>query len=159
MKGTWVLMALVLCLATFPCATAKAQKAEVVAEVQQMLLRHDKALNQQDLAGVMETYAPGPKSVLMGVAPGEWWAGFDEIKDAYSTFFEDFDKGTLTTDCFVKKGDVKGDMGWLMAMCKFTDSLKGEIREYGINISAVLEKIDDQWYFRTFHYSNLTGDQ
>jgi hypothetical protein len=107
----------------------------------------------------MNTYAPGPRTILMGVAPGEWWAGFDAVQGAYGKFFEDFDKGTLVTDCFVKRGDIKGDMAWLMAMCKFTDSLKGKKREYGLNISAVLEKIDGKWLFRTFHYSNLAGGQ
>jgi ketosteroid isomerase-like protein len=153
-----VLMVLVVSLAGVPGVAAGADE-KTVAEIRDMLDRHDKALNEQDISGLMATFAEGDKTTLMGTGPGELWVGKKEIQDAYAHFFEDFDKGTLAVDCGWKMGDAQGNMGWLMAICKVTDSLKDKKREYGLNISAVLEKAEGQWCFRTMHFSNLTGGE
>ena len=130
---------------------------KTVAEVKEMIQRHDKALSQQDLEVVLATYAPTGEIVLMGTGPGEIWVGKEQIQSAYEHFFADFDKGTFVSDCGWKSGDVQDDMGWIMAVCKCTDSKDGKTREYGLNVSGTLQKIDGKWYFRAMHFSNLTG--
>ncbi len=146
LMGLWVTAA--LCLAQ-----------EIDPELMDMLRKHDQALNEQDLATVMATYAPQGSIVLMGTGPGERWVGKEEIEDAYMHFFQDFDPGSLSTECTWNSMDARGNIAWAMIMCHFTDFLKNQKREYAINISAVLEKLEGQWYFRTFHFSNLTGGQ
>jgi uncharacterized protein (TIGR02246 family) len=128
-----------------------------VGEIAATLQKHDKAMNEQDLDTVMSLYASEGNTVMLGTGPGENWVGKNEIRDAYSHFFQDYDKGTLTSDCFWKTGDVQGDTAWLSAMCKVGDSKKGKKREYGLNVSAVLEKQGSDWLIRSMHYSNLTG--
>jgi uncharacterized protein (TIGR02246 family) len=128
-----------------------------VAEIAATLQKHDNAMNQQDLDTVMSLYAPEGNTVMLGTGPGENWVGKNEIRDAYSHFFQDYDKGTLSSDCFWKTGDVQGDTAWLTAMCKIVDSKRGKKREYGLNVSAVLEKHGSDWLIRSMHFSNLTG--
>ena len=72
-------------------------------------------------------------------------------------FFEDFDAGSLTTECTWHSMGTHGKVAWVRTLCDFADSLKGQKREWGINMSAVLVKPEDTWYFLKFHFSNLTG--
>src|SRR5258708_39173482 len=113
-----------------------------LTEIQALLDRHDNAMNQHDLNALMELYSPDSKTVLMGTGPGEFWQGRDAIKSAYKEMLKDFDKGTSTRDCYDKTGGLKGDMAWLAAMCKFTDSHDGKKREYELNVTGVLERRD-----------------
>src|SRR5258707_85571 len=109
-----------------------------LTQIQALLDHHDNAMNQHDLNGVMEVYSPDPKTVLMGTGPGEFWHGREAIKSAYTEMFKDFDKGTSTRTCHDKTGGLKGDMAWLAAMCKFSDSHEGKKREYELNVTGVL---------------------
>jgi uncharacterized protein (TIGR02246 family) len=137
--------------------SAQAPDPNTVKEIISLLNKHDQALNQKDLNTVMSLYATGDTTVLMGTGPGEKWVGKDEISDAYNHFFQDFDKGSLAHDCFWKTGGARGDMAWLTAICKMSDSLKNKKREYGLNISAVLERQGGAWLIRAMHFSHLTG--
>ena len=122
-----------------------------------LLNKHDQAMNQKELNTVMSLYATGDTTVLMCTGPGEKWVGEDEISDAYNHFFHEYDKGTLAHDCFWKTGASKGDIAWVSAICKMSDSLKNKKREYGLNISAVFERQGDDWLIRSIRFSNLTG--
>ena len=155
------LVVMVVALA-FPClvlAQEKAAPADIDAALLEMIQKHDKALNDQDLETIMGTYAPDGTIVMMGTGPGEVWAGKEEIADAYTHFFMDYNAGTLTTECTWHKADQRGNIAWLIMMCNFTDYLKNVERKYALNISTTFEQIDGQWYFRTFHFSNLTNQQ
>ena len=157
----WVLVGgvlMVLLMIGVPClAQSQDKPADISAALMEMIQKHDKALNDQDLDTIMSTYAPDGTIVLMGTGPGEAWVGKEEIADAYTHFFMDFDAGTLKTECTWKRADDRETGAWLMLMCNFTDYLKNVERKYALNISAVTEQIDGQWYFRTFHFSNLTS--
>lgn len=139
--------------------SAKDDASSIDPELHALLTKYHTALTNQDLAAVVSTYAPGSDTVLLGTGPGERWLGQQEIKDAYEHFFADYDRGTLTIDCSSKASGIKGNLAWLAAVCDFTDSLKGKKREYGVNLTAVAEKQDSAWRFRTFHFSNLTGGE
>lgn len=81
------------------------------------------------MAGISAVYAPGNKTVVMRTGPGERWVGKDEIQFAYSNFFKDFDKGSLTSSCYWREGGVSGNMAWLTTMCQISDSRQGKPRE------------------------------
>ncbi|GAK53177.1 hypothetical protein U14_04437 [Candidatus Moduliflexus flocculans] len=164
MKRMQIVGLVVIALVTmgFPFLALAAEKAapdDIAAPLMEMIQKHDKALNDQDLDTIMSTYAPDGTIVMMGTGPGEAWAGKEEIADAYKHFFMDYDAGTLTTECTWHKADQRGNIAWLIMMCNFTDYLKNVQRQYALNISTVFEQIDGQWYFRTFHFSNLTNMQ
>jgi uncharacterized protein (TIGR02246 family) len=165
MKNTTLkrsLMSGALLLATFsswpPARSTQDQSDKTDAEIGALLAKHDQAMTQKDLDAVMALYAPGTTTVVMGTGPGEKWVGMDEIKDAYAHFFQDYDKGTPAHDCFWKIAASEGDVAWLSAMCKTTDSLKGKKREFGLNVSTVFVRQDGKWLIRLMHFSNLTGD-
>lgn len=153
--GLMISLVLASTLLSFPCPGQQADSN--LSAISSLLEKHDNALKQHDLKMVTELFAPGPKTVLLGTGPGERWEGKEEIKSAYEHFIQDFDKGSLSHTCYWKSGGSMADAAWLSAMCKMTDSLKGKTREYELNISAVLEKVQGKWLFRQLHFSNLTG--
>ena len=137
--------------------TPEIRKGAATVDIATLLKRHDEALKQHDLAGVMQLFAPGANTVVMGTGPGERYQGLPEIRTAYTEFFKDFDQGTLDTNCYWKDGASAGTVAWGAAMCKISDSLGGKKREYELNVSAVMEKQGSRWLFRLLHFSNLTG--
>ena len=106
------------------------------ADVAELLKKHDDALNQQNLAGVLALYSPSPKTVMLGTGPGEKFQGKAEIKAAYTEIFKDFDKGTLTASCYWKDGGSNGNVVWGAAMCKLADAKGDKKKEYEMNVSV-----------------------
>lgn len=152
-----LLATIAICLLSLAAVQAQKQPDANVNQLAALLQKHDDALNQHDLDGIMGVFAPSDKTVVMGTGPGERWQGKDEIRSAYAEIIKDFDKGTSTRECGWKTGEVAGDTAWLASMCKFADSKGGQKREYELNVSGVLRKINGKWYFQSLHYSNLTG--
>jgi len=152
---TALLMSFIPSLATL--SLAQSPRSEAAADIASLLKKHDAALNQHDLDGVIQLYARGPTTVLLGTGPGEKYQGLDEIRTAYTEIFKDFDKGTVSANCYWKDGGVVGTAAWGAAMCKVSDSLGSKKREYELNVSAVMEKQGGRWLFRLLHFSNLTG--
>lgn len=159
MRKISMIFFMIFCLAVVP-SLAQEMSPETVNEIMSTIRKHDKALGDHDLAGVMETYLPNePNIVLMGTGPDEVWVGKEEIESAYMHFFEDFDAGSLITECTWHSIGAHGKVAWIWTMCYFTDSLKGQKREWEVNISTVLVKPKDTWYFLKFHFSNLTRSE
>lgn len=131
---------------------------KVPNEVKEVFERFDRSINEHDLAGVMATYAPDNNTVLLGTGEGERWLGQEEIQAAYAEFFQSFDQGTQETRCTWTAADVKGNLAWMASMCRISDFLKNEKREYGINLTAVLEQLNGKWYFRAVHFSSIAAE-
>jgi ketosteroid isomerase-like protein len=139
--------------------TAGKADPKVVEEVKEMLAKHDKALNDQNLDAVMATFSNDPKTVVLGTGQGERFVGQDTIRQAYTEIFKDYDKGTLETSCDWKTGgaDESGKMAWLAATCQAKDAKSGVKREYVLNVSGTVVKQDGGWRFVTLHMSNMTS--
>jgi uncharacterized protein (TIGR02246 family) len=152
----YVVLLVTLCLSVSICL-AQTQGKSTRADVAELLKKHDEALNQHNLEGVLALYSPSPKAVVLGTGPGEKYQGKAEIKTAYTEIFKDFDKGTLTHSCYWKDGGGSGSVVWLAAMCKFTDAKGERKRDYELNVSAVTEKQGGKWQFVLMHYSNVVG--
>ena len=133
---------------------------KVVEELKELLARHDKALSDKNLNGVMGTFSTDANTVLLGTGQGERWAGQEAIKQAYTEIFEEFDAGTLETNCDWKTSgaDQSGTMAWLAATCLAKDSMKGDKREYVLNITATVVKKDIGWRFVMLHMSSAGDD-
>jgi ketosteroid isomerase-like protein len=149
-----LLVALYLCA---PLCLAQTQREADRADIAEMLKKHDEAMNQHDLDDVLALYSSNPKTVMIGTGPGEKFQGQAEIRNAYSEMFKDYDKGTLSHNCYWKDGRGSGNVVWGAFMCKFSDSKAGKNREYELNVSAVAEKQEGKWQFVMLHYSNLVG--
>lgn len=160
MVGCWSRYALLLAVVSLgvPVCPAQAQEDKTDPGVAELLKKHDEAMNKHDLEGIVALFAPGPKTVILGTGPGERYQGLEEIKTAYTHFFEAFDKGTQKRECYWKDGGGSNSAKWGAVMCKFTDSKEGKKREYELNVSGVLEKEGDHWQFVMMHFSNLTAE-
>ena len=130
---TVLLLALCVGASIYP---AQAQERSMRADVAELLKKHDEALKQHDLEGVLALYSPNPNTVMLGTGPGEKFQGKAEIKTAYTEIFKDFDKGALTHSCSWREGGSNGDVAWGAAMCKFTDAKGNKKREYDLNVSV-----------------------
>jgi hypothetical protein len=95
-----------------PIGLTQAQGSSTRADVATMLKKHDEALNQHNLGGLLALYSPSPKPVVLGPGPGEKYQGKAEIKTAYTEIFKDFDKGTLTHSRYWRDGGGSGNMVW-----------------------------------------------
>jgi uncharacterized protein (TIGR02246 family) len=149
-------LVLMLSLCAPFCFTQTAQ-GPAQGEIAAMLQKHDDAMNQHDIDGVMALFSPNPKTVMIGTGPGEKFQGLAEIRSAYTEMFKDFDKGTLTHSCYWKDGRGSGNVVWGAFMCKFSDTKDGKSRAYELNVSAVAEKQGGKWQLVMLHYSNLVG--
>ena len=125
--------------------------------IKEAMQKHDEALNKQDLAALMDTYASNANIILMGTGPGEVWVGKQNIEEAYKHFFEDFKAGSLKHDCPWSMSDQKDNVAWLAASCQMQDVRKKGKRSYGLNLSAMLIKEQAGWKFQMMHFSNLTA--
>jgi ketosteroid isomerase-like protein len=145
-----------LCLCA-PLFLAQTQKGSASADIAELLNKHDEAMNQQNLDGVVALYSSDPKTMMIGTGPGEKFQGSAEIRAAYTEMFKDYDKGTLTHNCYWKDGRVSGNVAWGGFMCKFSDSKGKKKREYELNVTAVAENQGGKWQFVMLHYSNIVG--
>jgi uncharacterized protein (TIGR02246 family) len=145
------------CMALSQALAAEPVDEKTKSDIQEMLRKHDEAVNQHDLDGVLATYGKSDDIVLMGTGPGEVWVGKEAIADTYKHIFENFDKGAFKHECPWKTGGLQGDTAWLMASCQMKEIKQDETREYVLNVSAVLKKNNDAWQFQNMHFSNLTG--
>src|SRR4029434_5701742 len=107
-RALWYAMVLITFGPGAPIGLAQAQKSSTRADVAAMLKKHDEALNQHNLSGLLALYSPSPKTVILGTGPGEKYQGKEEIKTAYTEIFKDFDKGTLTHSCYWRDGGGSG---------------------------------------------------
>ncbi len=139
--------------------STKTTDPKLVEEVQEMLAKHDKALNDQNIDAVMDTFSSDPKVVMLGTGQGERFTGQDNIKNAYLEIFKDYEKGTLITNCDWKTGDAEanGNIAWMAATCQAKDSMKGKTREYVLNVTAAVVKENAVWRFIMLHMSNAPG--
>lgn len=147
-----LVLATSLCVSALPAMAAD----DPAAGIRALFDAHETAFNNQDLAGVMQLYAPGDKTLAMGTSPAEIWVGKAEIEEAYKHFFADFDPGTVKRDCPWVVSDVSGDVGWISANCTYEDAMKDKKRSFALNISVVVQKLEGAWKLRTMHFSNPT---
>jgi ketosteroid isomerase-like protein len=131
-------------------------KKATVDEIKEVLVQHDKALNEKNLDNLMATFSTDPNTVVLGTGAEEKWVGPQEIRAAYTEIIKDYDPGTLQSTCDWKTGgsDDTGTMAWLAAICSTRDSLEGKAREYKLNVTATLQKQDGKWHFVSLHMSN-----
>jgi uncharacterized protein (TIGR02246 family) len=151
---------LCLVISAFVLVTARvsiAQDNPDVTSLMALLSQHDDALNNKNLDALMNLYADGDNTVMMGTGPGERWEGKTAIRSAYEQITKDYDKGSLSHSCYWKDGGVSGNMAWLAAMCKMSDSTGKKKRDYELNVSSVFEKVNGQWMVRAMHYSNVVS--
>lgn len=148
-------------IATISALTAKAGAEESeganpdVEQIKAVLKAHDTAMTSQDIDGVLAVMAP--KAVIMGSGPGEVWSGPAEIKDAYTHFFADFDKGEQDFSYNVHFAGLSPEMGWMMASGEVKGKKDGKDFAFPLNISLTVAKTDGKWKVVAMHFSTLTG--
>jgi hypothetical protein len=56
---------------------------KVVKQVKELLAKHDKDHNDQNLEALLATFSTNPKTVVLGTGQGERFVGQDAIREAY----------------------------------------------------------------------------
>lgn len=139
-------------------STAEAKSAsDGNASLKALVAAHHKAFNAQNLDGVLALMAPGV--VLMGTAPGELWAGHQEVADAYKHFFTLFDPGKQSVETQWTHAQVGVDLASVLAVAKVTVTKGSDKRVFGLNMSMVCEKHGEKWLLSSLHLSNLAAPE
>ena len=134
---------------------AQTKKDDSIEAVKALLDSYKKVFSAHDMAGLLNLFAPN--ALIIGTGPGEIWSGAAEIRTAYQRFFDLFDKGQQTYESLFSDGHALSDMAWLATMLKVSFSKGADKTEFGLNLSAVFEKIGGKWLIRAMHFSNLTS--
>lgn len=141
---------------TVQAAEAPSSNPEL-EKIRAVLKAHDDAMTSHDLPGVLAVLSP--KAMILGTGPGEVWSGTEEIKDAYTHFFEGFDKGQQEFTYYVKHGELSAEMGWLLASGEVKGKKDGKDIAFPLNLSLTVSKASGNWLIAAMHFSTLTGDQ
>lgn len=126
-------------------------------KIRAVLKAHDDAMTSHNLEGVLAVLAP--KAVIIGTGPGEIWSGSEEIKEAYTNFFKDFDKGQQDFTYHVKFGELSATMGWLMASGEVKGKKDGKDFAFPMNISITASKATGEWKIAAMHFSTLINEK
>ncbi|MES2707704.1 MAG: SgcJ/EcaC family oxidoreductase [Verrucomicrobiota bacterium] len=141
--------------------TAQAEETKAgnpeLEKLRAVLKAHDDALTSHNLEGVLAVFAP--KGVVMGTGPGEVWSGHDEIKEAYTHFFADFDKGQQDFTYHVRFGELSSGMGWLVASGEVKGKKGGKEFAFPLNVSVTASKAGGDWKIASMHFSTLTSEK
>jgi len=166
MTRRWVVSGVALLAGAFLIFAAAPKKnvqegvdEETRKGVRALLDKHDAAMTGHDLQAVMDAYVQGPQTVVMGTGPGEMWVGPEEIRDAYTHFFEDYEKGGQNFQYSTVTAGTRGGVAWVSAMGNVVLVKGGQKREVPMNVSAVMVRIkkDGEWRIQQMHFSTLVG--
>jgi ketosteroid isomerase-like protein len=152
-----------LSAATLGAFSSSAQEKDAKPEnpnlekIRAVLKAHDDAMSNHDMDGVLAALAP--KAVVMGTGPGEIWSGPEELRDAYSHFFADFDKGEQHFTYHVRMGELSSEMGWLLASGEVRGKKGGKEFAFPLNISLTVSKASGDWKIAALHFSTLVGEK
>jgi uncharacterized protein (TIGR02246 family) len=128
---------------------------DALAGVRSILQGYITAFQAKDIDGVMAVFANAPNTVMMGTGPDEIWLGKDDIRMAHLAFFTGFEKESSERTLVSVGAD--GDVAWLTGYIVATQKGINNKNTFQVNLSMVLEQIEDNWYISAMHFSNLTG--
>lgn len=159
-KSLLIMLLFFLALAS-PCAAkeSKGGDAKIMAGVKAVVEQHNKALNAQDLKGVMTTYSSESNSVLMGTGPGETYLGDEAIGGAYDQIFTRFEANTLSFKYDWITAVSKGNFAWFAVTVSIEGTVKNEKKERVFNMSGTLQKEKGKWKIVAMHFSRLGAEQ
>ena len=158
MKRCLMLMFLFCFVLVSPCL-AKEGGSKAMTEVKAVLAQHNKALNAQDLKGVMSTYSSDRNTVLMGTGPGEAYVGDEAIGAAYDQLFNRFDANTLEFKPEWIAAGIRGNIAWFAVSTTMDGTVGKEKKERAFNMSGTLVKEKGKWRILTLHFSRLGAEQ
>ena len=158
-KGFMLMWVLVSCLALVSPCLAKQGGSKIMDEVKAVLEQHNKALNAQDLKGVMTTYASDPDTVLMGTGPGEAYVGDEAIGGAYNQLFTRFEANSVSFKYDWICAGSTGNVAWFAVTTTMEGMVNKEKKERTFNMSGTLRKEKGQWRILSMHFSRLGAEQ
>ena len=129
---------------------------DALAGVRSILQGYITAFQAKDIDGVMAVFADAPNTVMMGTGPDEIWLGKEAIRFAHLAFMDTPEKEASKERTLVSAG-ASDNMAWAMGFIDVTQNLKDGENNFQVNLSMVLEKIEDQWLICSMHFSNMTG--
>jgi ketosteroid isomerase-like protein len=156
-----LLIVLLLSLALVSPCLAKGGKGvatKITPVAQAVIEEHNKALNAQDIKGVMNTYSDDPNCVLMGTGPGESYVGDEAIGGAYDQIFTRFEANSLSFKYDWIATGSKGGLAWFAVTTTMEGTVNKEKRERTFNMSGALQKEKGKWRIVSLHFSRLGAE-
>jgi uncharacterized protein (TIGR02246 family) len=141
---------------TAKAADSKPDKPEL-EKIKAVLKAHDDAMTNHDMEGVLAVLAP--TAVIIGTGPGEVWSTPEELKEAYTHFFADYDKGQQDFTYHVRFGELSSEMGWLMASGEVKGKKDKKAFAFPMNLSLTVSKAGGDWKIAALHFSTLTSEK
>jgi ketosteroid isomerase-like protein len=154
-----LMFALLFCFALVSPCLAKQGDSKIMAEVKAVMEQHNKALNSQDLKGVMTLYASDPNTVLMGTGPGEAYVGDEAVGGAYNQLFTRFEANSLSFKYDWITAGSKGNLAWFAVTTTMEGTVNKEKKERTFNMSGTLLKKKGKWRILSMHFSRLGAEQ
>lgn len=119
------------------------------------LRNYIRSFEAKDIDGVMAAFADSPDTVLMGTGPDEVWIGKDDIRTAHNAFMDNFEEESSEQTIISVGAD--GRVAWLTGYSLVKRMESASSSTFQVNISMVLEQIENTWYIKAMHFSILTG--
>tara|TARA_R110002096_G_scaffold26296_6_gene81337 strand:+ start:1871 stop:2362 length:492 start_codon:yes stop_codon:yes gene_type:complete len=141
--------------------SANAQKVDPsnpeLEPVKALLKAHHDAMAARDMDGVLATFTED--GAIMGTGPEEMWAGKAELKNAFTNFFEGYDKGEQDFESDYRIGALSSDMGWMLTSGTVKGKLKGVDFALPLNMSLTVSKKDGAWKIAAMHFSTVPPEE
>jgi len=153
-----LMFTLLFCFAVVSPCLAKQGEESTVAEIKAVVEQFDRALNAQDLKGIMTIYSSDSNTVLMGTGPGEVYVGEEGISGAYIQFFDKYKPDTISFKYDWIAVGSKGDIAWFAVtttMSSTADNIQGE---RAFNVTGLLRKQKGKWRIFSMHFSRLRAE-
>lgn len=156
-----LLIVLLLSLALVPPCLAKGSKeggAKIMTEIQAVIEQHNKALNAQDIKGLMTSYSSDPNNILIGTGPGESYLGDEAIGGAYNQIFSKFEANALSFKYDWIAAGNKGNVAWFAVTTTMENTIGQEKKERAFNMTGTLQKENGKWRILCMHFSRLGAE-
>jgi SnoaL-like domain len=106
-----------------------------------------------DADGVINLFAPGPATLLIGNGPGSWYAGHDATAARWRESFATY--GSIPLEPGDPQAWAEGSVAW------FGDQITAAFPDARIpmRLSCVAVRHDGRWLFVQFHLSGAVSDE
>lgn len=155
--GKLKLISVVLALMITAACTEKkpvVNKAEEIARIQAVLEKYVIAKEDQNFSLIEEVWAGNEDVYLLGTDSDEKFIGWEQIKDAITEQFSEFQQTYISTVEQSIKLNETGNTAWFVEVLSYNFVHEGKAKQFeGIRFTGVLQKHGDVWKLVQGHMS------
>ncbi|MFP4470301.1 MAG: nuclear transport factor 2 family protein [Bacteroidales bacterium] len=157
MKNALLPLMLVALFLVSGCGQEKEPKVDVDKEkeaIKLVLEKYALANENQDMALIEDIWCPSERIVSFGTESDEKLVGFQQIKAAVESQFEDFSNTYISYRDQIIDLSEDGNTAWFSEIINYNFILDGEAHSYeGLRYTGVLVKKEGKWKLVQTHMS------